>query len=77
MRAQRARNQALYEACGRPNNAGLGEACRLLSAGANVDFMDAESKTTPLMWAAVHGNVLVCDLLLKRGADVNKRSAVT
>jgi ankyrin repeat protein len=76
MPSQRALGKALHEACRRPNNAGLGEACRLLSAGANVDFTDPAEPRTPLMLAAVRGNLLVCDLLIKRGADVNKRLAM-
>jgi hypothetical protein len=66
----------LCKACVLPNNAGLANASRLLSAGANVDFEDPGTEVTPLMLAAANGNVLVCDLLLKRGADVNQRSAM-
>ena len=46
---------------------------QLLLAGANVDFADAAGET-PLMVSAKFGNMRMCKLLLKNGANVNARN---
>lgn len=42
----------------------------LIEAGAKVDFDDLTGRTA-LHWAADNGNVAMCDLLLKHGANAN------
>lgn len=44
--------------------------CRLLIAGSHVDAQD-NLKRTPLLIAAIHGNVNCVELLIKAGADFN------
>ena len=45
---------------------------KLLCSGANVDFSDKDgARCTPLMKAARNGNVRICRLLLKHGANVH------
>ena len=59
----------LYQAAEKGN---LKAVKKLLEAGANVDKATKNSRTTALMCAAYHGHSGVVELLLGRGADVDK-----
>jgi ankyrin repeat protein len=48
-------------------------ATRLLDGGAEVDVRGRDSRT-PLMYAALRGNIKVVRVLLHAGADVNARN---
>eukprot|EP00752_Nemacystus_decipiens_P006553 g5900.t1 len=45
------------------------------TAGVNVDAVDSVGNSS-LMWAATHGHLLVVEVLLEAGADVNLRDSV-
>ena len=58
-------------------NGDLGEVARLLDAGLPPDvFLAKNDQRTALSWAANYNRFDVVDLLLARGADINRRSEV-
>lgn len=58
-------------------NGNLGEVARLLDAGLPPDvFLAKNDQRTALSWAANYNRFDVVDLLLARGADINRRSEV-
>ena len=61
-------NIALFEACRRGN---LGEAERLIEAGADVNYRDEKRGETPLHAATQTLNIKLVELLINNGADVN------
>jgi hypothetical protein len=67
-------DRQLFTACLRSSDAGLGDACRAIAAGADVNCTagpPVPQPVTPLMAAAEIGSVRVCELLLRKGAAVN------
>jgi len=46
----------------------------LLAHGAELDYVDAEQRDTPLGWAAFYGKRNVAEVLLARGANRNHRA---
>ena len=67
-------DRGLLTACGHADDAGLGRACRAVNAGADVscEADGVRGSMMPLTLAASGGSVRVCQLLLQRGADVNR-----
>ena len=61
----------LIAACMLPNDRGLSKARRLLNAGVAVEPMDSRG-TTPLVAAAMSNSVRTCELLLKKGAEIDR-----
>ena len=43
----------------------------LLSQGANINGKANTTGRTPLMWAAFRGNVILLELLITKGGDIN------
>ncbi len=43
----------------------------LLQNGADINGRAVTNGRTPLMWAAVRGNVILLELLITKGADIN------
>ena len=42
----------------------------ILSKGADINAKAPATGRTPLMWAAFRGNVILCELLITKGADL-------
>jgi surface polysaccharide O-acyltransferase-like enzyme len=52
----------------------LEEIKQCLANGADLDTLDSTFGTTPLAWAALHGQTAVVELLLQLGAEVNRQT---
>ena len=57
----------LHAACSIPSDDGLGQVCRFLHNGADIESLDSEAQpATPLFRAAGAGNALVCEVGVAR-----------
>lgn len=70
------RSTPLHSLCGRDGRGRMNErrvevATILLDAGATIDAVDEEYRSTPLAWAARADDPVMADLLLSRGAAVD------
>ncbi|MBT7422201.1 MAG: acyltransferase family protein, partial [Gemmatimonadetes bacterium] len=52
----------------------LDEIKQCLANGADLDALDSAFGTTPLAWAALHGQTAAAELLLQQGAEVNRQT---